>query len=582
MNDKVKIFLSNIIFFALEKNNIRSNLDDIYSNIEPCPQPNLGQYAFKTFFIAKTNNLKPIEVAAKLANSLQDEKAILNVQQSGPYINITISPSQIAPYLIQNIDANDHIQIISPEVPHRYLIEHSQPNTHKELHIGHTRNSVLGDTLCRLIKQAGHKVFAENYHGDEGAHVAKCIWYFEKYKLSPSADENLGAWLGRMYVEATSKIDSATDEDVPIFKAEISNTLKEIEEKSGHAYERWKETRKWSLDLFHEMYKWLDVHFDGDRCESDVSEESFKVVDEYLKKGVFIKSEGTIGADLSEKNLGFCMLLKSDGRGLYATKDLALALTRFRDHAPDTCVYVVDDRQSHHFKQVFATLELMGFKEAERCYHLAYEMVETKNGAMSSRKGNIVPILELIDELKSHATSILSERYSTEWDVSMIKEVAEKLSLSAIRYGMIKVDPESKIIFDMDAWLTLEGNTGPYLQYVYARMCSLKRKSGDSIVGADNNVNWDRLTNTSEGQLLAHISNFNEIVEQSCQKLKPNIFAAYTYELARKFNAFYAESPINAEPDSETRKARMALVNVCQVYLGQALDLLGIPRIERM
>lgn len=582
MNDKIKDFLSVTIHAALEGSNLLSDLKDIYRNIDACPQPSLGQYAFKTFSTAKLNSLTPPEFSEKLAELLKNKNLIKGLNKSGPYINFTVCSNKIASCLVDGIDENYNVRNMECELPHRYMIEHSQPNTHKELHIGHTRNSVLGDTLCRLLRFSGHVVFAENYHGDEGAHVAKCIWYIQKYNLSPSSEEDPGSWLGKMYVQSTAVLESSSEAEALEFKAEISSTLKQIEDKHGSAYELWKETRSWSLNLFYQVYKWLDINFDGHRCESDVSEESFKVVNDYLNKGIFIRSEGTVGADLSESKLGFCMLLKSDGRGLYATKDLALALKRFEEHSPDTCVYVVDNRQSHHFKQVFATLKLMGFREAERCFHLAYEMVETKNGAMSSRSGNIVPILELVDQLEQHASSILLARYSTDWDTKTISDMAGKIALSAIRYGMIKVDPDSKIIFDMDGWLTLEGNTGPYLQYVYARMNSLKRKNGDQDILILSNINWELLTNSSETQLLAHLANFNECVSISCQKLKPNIFANYTYELAKKFNSFYAESPIHSEENDEIRKARMALVNISQSYLRKALELLAIPPVDKM
>ncbi|HNQ92236.1 MAG TPA: arginine--tRNA ligase [Alphaproteobacteria bacterium] len=579
MYDKTKTLLSEKIAVTLANAGIEAAVTDIYESIEACPQPHLGQYAFKTFAVAKQAKMNPKDLGTTLADKLSADKEITAAEQSGPYLNITLSASVIGNILEQGITSTDVMPIATRE-PHRYLIEHSQPNTHKEMHIGHTRNSVLGDTLCRLLKQAGHHVYAENYHGDEGAHVAKCLWYIGKYNLAPAKGENPGTWLGRMYVASTTEQEEAQGDDAERIKGEISDVLKQIEERHGHYYDMWKETRKWSLDMFHEVYGWLDIKFDGDTCESDVSEASSQVVEDYLAKGVFIKDQGAIGADLSDKNLGFCMLRKSDGRGLYATKDLALALRRFEKEKPDTCVYVVDNRQSHHFKQVFATLDLMGFKEAERCYHLAYEMVETKNGAMSSRKGNIVPILQLIDELESHAKNIIKERYGTEWDEAKIDDVAKKISCSAVRYGMIKVDPESKIVFDMDSWLTMEGHTGPYLQYVYARISSLQRKSEDNT--QDGTVNWAKLDKTSELQLLAHLSALNESVDHSCKKLKPNIFASYTYELARKFNAFYAECPINSEPDSETRHARAALVQLSKIYLGTAMDLLGIPRIEQM
>jgi arginyl-tRNA synthetase len=579
--DPIRYHLSQLIASTLGLGDDATAADLIYKDIEFCPQPEQGQYAFKTFQIAKRLGKNPKELSQTLSTQLSTAPSIKSAVAAGPYINTSLTSETTLPLVLSLIKAKNAVAHGTPDTVHRYLVEHSQPNTHKELHIGHARNSVLGDTLCRILRHNGHDVFAENYHGDEGAHVAKCLWYIVENKLQPAADDNKGTWLGKMYVASTTALAEAEKNNPAEFeriKGEISEALKQVEAEKGPFFELWKETRQWSLDLFHDMYRWLDVSFDNDRCESDVSAESFKVVEEYVDKGVFIKSEGAIGADLSDVDLGFCMLIKSDGRGLYATKDLALALTRFRERSPDTCIYVVDDRQAYHFKQVFATLDKMGFEEAKRCYHLAYVMVETKDGAMSSRKGNIVPILQLIDGIETKARDILAARYAEEWDTTMMNEVAGKIALSAIRYGMIKVEPESKIIFDLDSWLMLEGNTGPYLQYVYARMASLLRKAGDVAETKD----WSLLTKESELQLIARLSAFNQASSVAGEKMKPNIFAAYVYDLARAFNSFYAEAPINAEPDVAIRAARLGLVSLCMTCLGSGLDLLGIPRIEKM
>ncbi len=553
--------------------------DAIAQDIELCPSTQNEQFAFKTFRVAKLMGQNPKDAAPVLAGILEAAPFMAELAAVGPYLNFSLKSEDALPFLQQRLEGNG-LKKVAAAKAQTYVVEHSQPNTHKELHVGHTRNSVLGDTLCRLLRHAGHKVHAENYHGDEGAHVAKCIWYMVKHKLTPDAGVNKGTWLGKIYVLSNTALEEANPEEQAVIKGEISEVLKQIEAREGHYYDTWKETRAWSLELFYEMYDWLGVSFDTDRCESDVSDESFKVVDEYYKKGVFIKSEGAIGADLTEKKLGFCMLLKSDGRGLYATKDIALALTRFREYHPDSAIYVVDNRQSHHFNQVFGTLDVMGFKEAEKCYHLAYEMVETKDGAMSSRKGNIVPLLELVDKMSTTAFAILQERYQNEWSEQELKDAARKISVSAIRYGMIRVDPDSKIVFDMESWLNLEGNTGPYLQYVYARMQSLLRKAEAADKSAT--PDWSKLTKLSEKQLVSLMSCFDETVNTACEKQKPNQFAAYTYELARGFNAFYAEAPIVAEKDEATRVARIALVKLAADYLGHALDLLGIARIERM
>ena len=500
----------------------------------------------------------------------------------GPYVNITVAPNELAKLNLTALNADHSVKAVTPENKHNYLIEHSQPNTHKELHIGHARNSILGDTLCRLLRQAGHDVHAENYHGDEGAHVAKCLWYMHENNLKPTADDNRGTWLGTIYVASTKAIEEASPEQAEEYKKKISEALKQIEEQSGEYFELWKETREWSMDLFHTFYEWLDVEFEREGCESIVSERSMQIVDEYFEKGVFVESDGAIGADLNDENLGFCLLKKSDGRGLYATKDIALALKRFEEVHPDTCIYVVDNRQSYHFKQVFATLGKMGFKESERCFHLAYDMVETKNGAMSSRKGNIVPILALIKQLQQNAFAILEERYKGQWSDEQIEAHSSKIALAAVRYGMLKVDAEKKITFDMNEWLTLEGNTGPYLQYVYTRMSSLERKSDEKDIDIFADIDWSMLNNNSEHQLLAHMAAFSDVLTSSCKQLKPHVFANYIYDFARKFNAFYAESPINNEEDVNVKRARLALVRLAGAYYGTALDLIGVPKLAQM
>ena len=568
------------VFAALD---VKGDKDRILSMIEGCSLPEEGQVSFKTFSFAKDFRKNPVEVATLITEKLQSNPLIAAVSCKSGFVNIFVKSGALVTATLNTLDPQYAAVLPLPQKNAKVLVEHSQPNTHKELHVGHTRNTILGDTLCNLYKHCGYDAIAQNYHGDEGVHVAKCLWYMQKEGLKPTNADDKGTWLGSVYAAATKTLNALPeDAAATIYKQEISVVLEQLEAKSGPFYDLWVETRKWSFDLFKQMYGWLCVDFDAWISESDVSEESFEIVQKYYDKKVFTKSEGAIGADLSAEDLGFFILRKSDGRGLYSTKDIALAFRREKEYQPDQVIYVVDDRQSYHFKQVFATLRHMGLSFAQKCYHLAYNVVETKEGAMSSRHGTIVPMLGLIEKMeKLCLDNILVRQGSTEANAAD-REKARKIAVSGIRYGMIKIDPASKIIFDMDSWLKVEGNTGPYLLYCYTRMVSLLKKN--EAAGAINltEQNWDLLNRNEEHAFIYQLAKFNEKVLEATTKMKPNIFANYTYDLCKSFNAFYEHCPIKAEDDAAIKRARLALTKLGVTHVQTALKILGMPSVSSM
>src|SRR5690554_2772033 len=324
-----------------------------------------------------------------------------------------------------------------------------------------------------------------------------------------------------------------------------------------------------------EVYQWADVKFDVWYWESEVDSDSVKLAKEYYDKGLFIEDKGCIGIDLSEYKLGFCMLLKSDGNGLYATKDIELARRKFQDFKIEKSIYVVDKRQEHHFKQVFKTLELMGFEQAKNCYHLQYDFVELPDGAMSSRKGNIVPLQSLIDNMVAMIKDQYLSRYQNEWSVEEIEETAQTVAKGAIKYGMTCIDPSKKIVFDMQEWLKLDGESGPYAQYVCARINSMLKKLGEPT---QQEV---KIIEKQEKELVALLMNFNHAVEQATTNYRPSALTAYIYDLARAYNSFYAECPVG--PASEpVKSSRILLSNAVSKTLKTGLELLGIKAPERM
>jgi arginyl-tRNA synthetase len=459
------------------------------------------------------------------------------------------------------------------------MIEFSQPNTHKELHVGHMRNACLGDALVRLLRYSGYDIISTTFPGDVGTHVAKCLWYMKYHNTEPIPETGKGEWIGRIYSRAHLKLEDETGTPKEAENREkLTMILHQLEAKSGEFYDLWKETRAWSIDLMNQVYNWAGIKFDVWYWESDVDSASVQYVKDLYQKGLLQKSEGAIGMNLEAENLGFCLLLKSDGTGLYATKDVELARRKFQDQHVEKNIVVVDMRQELHFKQVFKVLEKIGFPQAKDCFHLKYNFVELPDGAMSSRKGNIVPLLELVHRMEEAVKTNYLARYESEWSKAEIDLVASQVAQGAIKYGMLRMDTNKKIVFDMNEWLKIDGESGPFVQYSMARIQSLVRKLGPS----SQNVKWDVLTHSAERKLMQALMNFHSIVLGSAENYKPHLLCTYLYETAKRFNLFYHECSIGQAETEDLKQARLALSEAVGVVLKKGLELLGIPTPEKM
>ena len=364
------------------------------------------------------------------------------------------------------------------------------------------------------------------------------------------------------------------------YQKEISTILKEIENKSGKYYETWKVTRQYCLDDFNRIYKWLDVKFDHFFYESEVSEDSQKIVDEYLKKGVFKEDQGAIGMDMSDKKLGFFMVRKTDGTTLYGTKDLALAAVKFNKYQIDRSIYVVASEQNHHFKQVFHALEKMGFPQASKCYHLSYGMVVRPDGKMSSRSGNSFTFLQLID-LVINEINVYLEKYKGEWDEARMKDTAHKLAVGAIKYGMLQADPVKEIVFDPKEWVSFEGNSGPYLMYSYARTQSILTKAAEQGIKATFD-HLDLLTHETERDLMRHLYDFNQVTIGACENYRPSTLANHLFFTCKAYNRFYTELSVLKAETEELKSARLSLLKAFADTLKTGLYLLGMTPPEKM
>jgi arginyl-tRNA synthetase len=577
-------------------------VEAIAALLAPPPRPELGEFAFPCFRLAKPLRSAPPKIAAELATklaALADQALIAEATPAGPYLNLRLHAHEAAKILLPAWARGE-----TPEYPRsdqKIMVEYSQPNTHKEFHVGHMRNLCLGDSIVRLLRATGHEVVAANYLGDVGTHVAKCLWGLEALNVGEPPERGRGEWLGQIYSRASIQLDEwkdageAGDEQAAAryeaARARMTEILRGIETRDPQYYDLWQRTRRWSIEEFDEIYAWADVRFDRVFYESEVDEPGLKLVEEYLHKGVFVESRGAVGIENPEiKHMPFFMLRKSDGTGLYATKDLALARIKFEEYGIDRSIYVVDVRQSDHFRQVFLTLEKMGFAQAELCEHIPYEMVELPEGPMSSRAGNVITFRALREQLAAALEEARFHKLRGELPDEVIAECLHQVSLGAIKYGMLARDNNQKIVFDMAEWTRIEsGDTGPYLQYVTARTASLLRRAGerglvvdDALLRGEAAPGPGTLDTLAERALMQALVALPDIVRGAAISLRPSLLCTQLFALAKAYNRFQQECDVIHQGDPAVVQSRLLLVKATRGALAWGLSLLGIPSPERM
>jgi arginyl-tRNA synthetase len=575
--------------------------DDVAELLAPPPKAEMGDLAFPCFRLAKVLRKGPPMIAKDVSAALDTSGIISSAEPAGPYVNLRLDLAHAAALVLPNWARGEPPQ--APVQDQKVMVEYSQPNTHKAFHVGHMRNVCLGDALVRLLRAAGYEVVAANYLGDVGAHIAKCMWWYldelSDEEREPPAQAK-GEWLGELYSKATLTLedwekageagDAQAKAKAEAGKARTTEILQKLEARDPEMTAVWQETRQWSLDEFDQIYAWSDAHFDRIFYESEVDEPGLALVQEYLDKGVFVESEGAIGIFNEEISyMPFFMLRKKDGTSLYATKDLALAKLKFEEYAIDRSVYVVDSRQSDHFKHVFLTLGKMGFSQAELCEHVPYEIVELPEGLMSSRKGTVLLFRALRERMEGALRSEQFAKYDGDWPANEIAETAHQVALGAVRYGMLSRDVNQKIVFDMDAWLKFEGNTGPYLQYVSARTASILRKGSErgksldatSLDGAGLQAACGALEQPAERALVLALDGLPAVVARCASELRPSPLCTYLFDLAKSYNRFQIDCDV-IHSEGDVLQARLLLVKATREALAWGLSLLGIPAPARM
>ncbi|PIZ55589.1 arginine--tRNA ligase [Candidatus Uhrbacteria bacterium CG_4_10_14_0_2_um_filter_41_7] len=535
------------------------------------PDRKMGDIAFPCFELAKGEGRNPVEIATELAASIGPTTFIEKIIAVGPYVNFHFNDEAVFSAVLEDVKrAGTKYGFGESGKDRKVLVEYAQPNTHKEFHVGHIRNAVLGQAVLNILKVNGYETVGAAYIGDIGAHVAKALWGFQKFQGDAElVKEDRTKRLQEIYTEATTYV--AEHEEA---KAEIDAVQRDLEAREDEITKLWKETRQWSIQEFERIFELLHVSPDVWYYESEVEEGGKELVKKMLTDGIAKKSEGATIVDLEAENLGAFLILKTDGSSLYATKDLALAYKKDKQFSPDRQIFVVDNRQSLYFKQLFATLKLMGFQE--KLVHLAYDMVNLPEGAMSSRAGNIVTFNDLHQTMVGAIKRETAERHP-DWSEKQLNKVAETVAISAINFMMLRQDPNTIITFDMAEALSFDGFTGPYILYTIARIESIKAKTK-----IKPKYTKGLLTSEKEEALIRTIADYPLVIQKAGQTFNIASIAQWAFDTAKMFAEYYHEVRIVEEEDKVGTSARLALIDAVRQTLDNACEILGMETLKEM
>jgi arginyl-tRNA synthetase len=476
------------------------------------------------------------------------------------------------------------------------MVEYSSPNTNKPLHLGHIRNNLLGYAVAEILKAYGHKVIKSNLVNDRGIHICKSMLAWQKWGNgeTPQSSGLKGDHLvGKYYVEFDKhykqEINELVEKGVTKEEAEkkapliveAQELLRNWEKGDKETVDLWKKMNSWVYEGFEKTYKTLGVDFDRFYYESDTYLLGKKLVDEGLQKGVFYqKEDGSVWIDLTDDGLDHKLLLRSDGTSVYITQDMGTAVERFREFADlDQLIYTVGNEQDYHFKVLFLILKKLGYKQAEECYHLSYGMVELPEGKMKSREGTVVDADDLLKEMFDTARETTQQLGKIE---GFSNEEAEKLYYNigsgALKYFILKVDPKKKMLFNPAESIDFNGNTGPFIQYTYARIQSILRKAGNFPSDAQSVP----ALHQREKEVIKLIYDFPLLIKEAASNYSPAVVANYVYELAKIYNQFYHDVTVLKEEQETLRNFRLQLSELTGKVINFSMKLLGIDVPERM
>ena len=550
-----------------------------------------GDYTVVLFPILSLIKLKPNQIGEDIGKYLMDNENYIedfNIIQG--FLNLTIADFFLVD-LLKRLDENLKFDYKLKSEYH--LIEFSSPNTNKPLHLGHVRNILLGDSISRIFNEVGHNVHKTQIINDRGIHICKSMvaWLqFGKDTNPESLSLKGDVFVGNFYVkyneeyekQVTEMVSNGISEDeakknAPIFK-DAKELLIKWESGNKEVIDLWSQMNSWVYEGFSETYKNLKVSFDSEYFESDTYLKGKEIVLKGLKDKVFYKKDdNSVWVDLKSYGLDEKLLIRSDGTSVYITQDIGTAFLRYKDHPKmDGMIYTTGNEQDYHFKVLFKILSLLGYPWAKKLNHLSYGMVDLPSGKMKSREGLVVDADELIESMNTKA-KIISESLGKINDLSVSEQskLYEQVSLAALKYHILKVDPKKSILFDPNESIDFNGNTGPFIQYTYARIKSLSRKN------KKNNINFNRIDlSLKEKDLIIQLNDFPNVILNAYKNINPGLIANFCYELVKLYNSFYQSSTVLG--NDEINSFRIMLSNKVGSCIKKSMFLLGIEVPERM
>jgi arginyl-tRNA synthetase len=565
--------------------------------VELCPSDMPGDITVNCFRFAKLLKKNPMELAQNVSLILKEHPDVEEVECIKAFVNVILKAEAIHRDTVADID--NFLNYVKLKETKKYLIEYSAPNTNKPQHLGHVRNNTLGMSLVSLLRRVGHKVTAINLVNDRGIHICKSMVAYQRFGngITPKEAGIKGDHLvGNFYVkyndelktqleslrQNNEELSELSDDDL-FLKTEIGQAaqkmLQDWENGNKEVKELWLLMNSWVFEGFDVTYKRMGIEFDQTYLESETYLLGKDIIDKGIKEGIFEKREdGAVIAKLGKK-LGEKVVLRSDGTSVYITQDIGTTVKKYEDYQPDSQVWVVGDEQKYHFQVLFEILKKLGYKWAENLNHLAYGMVNLPTGKMKSREGTVVDADDLFDEMHSLAKTATLERAGDNVpdDLEMRSEI---IGMGALKFMLLKFNPKTTIMFDPEASMKFEGDTGPYVQYASARISSMLRKAGNQY--KDTEINWSLLNSPFEKNISTRISQYPDIMQRAAELMDCSIVVAYLLDLAKDFSRFYRECPVLIAETEELKNARLALSEKVQIILKDGLKALTIKVPEAM
>ncbi|WP_427169850.1 arginine--tRNA ligase [Fusobacterium nucleatum] len=557
----------------------QKHVEDLFLNKDLKPveitvttNENFGDYQCNFAMInSKIIGDNPRKIAEKIKNNFSYGDVVEKLEVAGPgFINIFLSDKYISDS-IKKIGEDYDFSFLNKKG--KVIVDFSSPNIAKRMHIGHLRSTIIGESVCRIYRFLGYDVVADNHIGDWGTQFGKLIVGYRNWLNKEAYEKNAIEELERVYVKFSDEAEKDPSlEDVA--RAE----LKKVQDGEEENTKLWREFITESLKEYNKLYKRLDIHFDTYYGESFYNNMMADVVKELVDKGLAVDDEGAKVVFFDEKdNLFPCIVQKKDGAYLYSTSDIATVKFRKDTYDVNRMIYLTDARQQDHFKQFFKITDMLGWNIEK--YHIWFGIIRFADGILSTRKGNIIKLEELLDEAHSRAYDVVNEKNPSLSEEEK-QNIAEVVGVSSVKYADLSQNKQSDIVFEWDKMLSFEGNTAPYLLYTYARIQSILRKVAEQNIELNENIEI-RTENKFEKSLATYLLAFPISVLKAAETFKPNLIADYLYELSKKLNSFYNNCPI-LNQDIETLKSRALLIKKTGEVLKKGLGLLGIPVLNKM